>query len=88
MASDTEKIAALENTLSVLRKQYDDALDALEYMVAQHCACGDEVDSMAYSANAQAMDHLASEGRLVLDGPPVGRRVIAHWPKRETEVPE
>ncbi len=86
-----EKIRALEDVLAAQHKRLTYALDALEAMVAQHCCETEDgkVDSMALSANAEAMLVLGDEGRLIIEPPVVGRRVIAHWPERiEQEVDE
>jgi len=82
-----EKIRVLEDALAAQHKRLMDALDALEAMVIQHCYTTDDdkLDSMALSANAEAMLVLADEGRLVIESD-YGRRVIAHWPERDGSV--
>ena len=66
----------------------DDLLDALAYMVRQHCeghvniGSDGKCDSMALSANVDAMRLLAAEGRFVIESE-YGRRVIGHF-KEET----
>ena len=57
----------------------------LEDMVNQHCTVENKgqtyLDSMALSANADAMRYLASKGKLKITNEH-GRRVIAEWPKK------
>lgn len=55
------------------------ALDALQEMVAQHCAQPDgTLDSMALSANTDAMRILEQYGKLIITSA-LGRRVIGRW---------
>jgi len=64
----------------------DDVIEALIDMVQQHCLIQDHkhgedvdvLDSMALSANADAMRLLARLGKLVIKNE-YGRRVIGHW---------
>lgn len=61
----------------------DELLEALEDMVNQHCTVNTDVgpsylDSMALSANADAMRLLAKHNRIVIKNE-YGRRVIANW---------
>lgn len=64
----------------------DELLDALGDMVHQHCTVqnnkGSVLDSMALSANADAMRLLAKYNRIAIDSQ-CGRRIIAHWIKEE-----
>mgnify|MGYP001607007632 CR=1 FL=1 len=62
-------------------------VDALESMVRQHCATAveGEYDSMAISANAEAMDALEQERRFKIDHE-VGRRVIGRFVKVAPDV--
>ena len=57
----------------------------LEDMVNQHCTVENKgqtyLDSMALSANADAMRLLAKHNRIVITSE-YGRRVIAKWPTR------
>ena len=61
---------------------HEEMLEALEDMVNQHCSIENgELDSMALSANADAMRLLAKHNRIVITSE-YGRRVIAKWPTR------
>ena len=62
---------------------HDRLLEALESMVSQHCTgmSADELDSIAISANGEAMELLDELGRIEITGG-AGRRVLARW-KRE-----
>ena len=57
-------------------------LDDLQDLVNQHCYVEDAgkvyLDSMALSANADAMRLLARHNRLIIDREG-GRKIIAHW---------
>lgn len=65
---------------TILRRARDEILDALESMVHQHCGDTEDgaIDSLALSANAEAMHVLAKYGRLDIEVE-CGRRVIARW---------
>jgi hypothetical protein len=65
-----------------------DAMDVAETLVRQHCHVGIGVyDSMAISANTEAMLLLADHGRFVIDTQR-GRRVVGRFVEnQESEVP-
>ena len=66
----------------------EELLEALEDMVNQHCSVTEKesyLDSMALSANANAMRILAKHKRITIKNE-YGRRVIANWiPRTPTE---
>lgn len=83
-------VAMAEDVLEEDTSSHARLLDALEDMVAQHCAVGPfrtregiDYDSMALSANAEAIRLLAAFGRLrVVEES--GWRVLAVQTRRET----
>jgi hypothetical protein len=79
--------------LEVVETQVGQLLSALEGMVSQHCAVTEDggaytgkLDSMADSSNAEAMHLLADHGRLIIDPPIVGRRIVGRWPEPEAKA--
>ena len=78
-----------QNETRDIRALLTEVTEVLEGMVWQHCQCqpdddGAELDSMALSANAEAIELLIRLGRLERVGDKAGRRVIA---KRRTTEP-
>ena len=73
-----------------MTKKEKELLEALEDMVNQHCTVNTDVgrpsylDSMALSANRDAMLILAKYNRIVIKSE-YGRRVIAKWPIQEED---
>ena len=56
----------------------EDVIEALADVVGQSCQVGDQLDSMALSAYADALHLLARLGMVKIEMV-TGRRVIAHW---------
>jgi hypothetical protein len=67
-----------------MTKTEEELLEALEDMVNQHCTTTNtkgeipHLDSMALSANADAMRILAKHNKIVIESQ-YGRRIIARW---------
>jgi len=71
-----------QDETSRIRDLLNEVTEALEGMVWQHCQIertedGAEIDSMALSANAEAIELLIRLGRLRRVGDLAGRRVFA-----------
>lgn len=78
-----------QNETRDIRALLSEVADALEGMVWCHCSLDPgepgaepEVDSMAISTNATAIELLIRLGRLERVGVPAGRRVFARKPKQ------
>lgn len=61
-----------------LQRENAEIKNALVDMVAQHCTVSDGLDSMALSANAEAMGLLEYYGLLEITNG-IGRRLIGRW---------
>jgi hypothetical protein len=81
----------MPTALELLERKTAQLLDALEDMARQHChtALPDAAeplttDSGAITANAEALELLAEEGRFrVIRG--FGRMVVGYWPEHDPE---
>jgi len=69
--------------LTRIAKERDELLDALCDLVDQHCTYdnADGLDSMALSADADALRLLAKHGRVTITSEH-GRRVLGRWVKK------
>lgn len=79
-----------QNETRNIRALLTEVTEALEGMVWQHCKVdpgedGAELDSMAISSNAEAIELLIRLGRLRRVGEGAGRRVFARARSRKTK---
>jgi hypothetical protein len=82
-----------QNETREIRALLSEVTEALEDMVWQHCRVepgedGAELDSMAISANAEAIEILIRLGKLRRIGTGAGRRVLARHRQTQNTTSE